>query len=152
MMATVEHEVQIHRSAEDVFDYCCDTTNEPQWNPHMARCEKLTDGPVGVGSRFLMVIDGKPMRGECVRHDRPWRWAMTGEGPFGKAGLEGRVVPVSPGVRVAMRMWIEPRGLLGLAAPLLRPLLRRRWQRDLERIKSLLESRTGAIDVAQAAR
>jgi uncharacterized protein YndB with AHSA1/START domain len=139
MKATVAHEVEIHRSAEDVFDYCSDHTNEPRWNPHMERCENLTKGPVGVGTRFSMVIADKAMIGECVRFDRPNTWAVVGEMPMGKAGLEGRVIPTARGARLAMRMWIEPRGLAGLAAPLIRFRLKAAWRRDLANIKSILE-------------
>jgi uncharacterized protein YndB with AHSA1/START domain len=140
MKAVVEHEVEINRSAEDVFDYCSDPSTEPQWNPQMNSCEKLTDGPLGVGARYRIVIKGKPMIVECIRFGRPKTWSTRSESPLMKAGLDGRVVPTSHGARVSMRMWIEPRGLAGLAAPLIRLLLKPAWRRDLANIKCILDS------------
>ena len=145
MKVMVAHEVEISRSAEEVFDYSSDQSNEPQWNPHMERCEKLTDGPVGAGTRYQVVLKGRPMIVECVRFDRPRTWATLSDVPEGwiaKAGLEGSVVPTAHGVRLAMRMWIEPRGLAGLAAPLTSLLLKPAWRRDLANIKSILETPT----------
>jgi deazaflavin-dependent oxidoreductase (nitroreductase family) len=43
-------ETVIRRAPEDVFDYCSDLRSELQWNPKVKYIEKLTDGPVGVGT------------------------------------------------------------------------------------------------------
>jgi hypothetical protein len=48
----VQNEIEIARSPETVFDYLTDITREVEWNPRTKRVEKLTPGPVGVGSRF----------------------------------------------------------------------------------------------------
>jgi hypothetical protein len=65
----VEAEVDIKRSPEDVFDYCSDPSHEPEWNPMMKRIEKITDGPVGVGTRFTTEFaKGPSMVMECIRY------------------------------------------------------------------------------------
>jgi hypothetical protein len=45
-------EMVIHRPAQDVFDYCSDLRSELQWNPKVKYVQKLTEGPVGVGTRY----------------------------------------------------------------------------------------------------
>ena len=45
-------ETVIHRPPEDVFDFCSDLRSELQWNPKAKYVEKLTDGPVSVGTRY----------------------------------------------------------------------------------------------------
>jgi Polyketide cyclase / dehydrase and lipid transport len=51
-MARVSGAILINRPVEFVFDYVADQCNEPIYNPRMLRSEKITDGPIGVGTRF----------------------------------------------------------------------------------------------------
>jgi hypothetical protein len=72
-------ETVIRRAPEDVFDYCSDLRSEPQRNPKAKYVEKLTGGPVGVGTRYRArwPTAGRP----------PLRWL----GPIALAG--GRPTP-----------------------------------------------------------
>jgi hypothetical protein len=72
-MRTLPYSTQtvIHRSAEDVFDYC----SELQWDPKVKYVEKLTDGPVGVGTRYrAQWANSGPTAVEVVQFDRLRRW------------------------------------------------------------------------------
>ena len=51
-MARVSGEIQIERPVEEVFDFVADQRNEPIYNPRMLQSEKITDGPIAVGTRF----------------------------------------------------------------------------------------------------
>ena len=51
-MARVSGEILIKRPVEEVFDYVADQRNEPIYNPRMLQSEKITDGPIAVGTRF----------------------------------------------------------------------------------------------------
>jgi uncharacterized protein YndB with AHSA1/START domain len=136
----VEAEVNIRRSPEDVFDFCSDPTHEPEWNPMMKRVVKLTEGLVGVGARYATEFVGAPpMVMECIRYERPSGWSTQGNSRALKALGDGRVVHTSRGARLVMRMALEPRGLLKLAAPLLRRRMKSMWQTDLDNIKARLE-------------
>jgi hypothetical protein len=42
-----------------VFDYCSDNRNELEWNPSAISIEKLTDGPVGLGTKYLARWKGR---------------------------------------------------------------------------------------------
>ena len=42
----------IGRPPEEVFDFLADARNEVHWNAWARRIEKLSDGPVGRGTRF----------------------------------------------------------------------------------------------------
>ena len=44
--------IEIHRPLEDAFDFVADQTNEPRYNEDMVRCEMVTLGPIGVGTRY----------------------------------------------------------------------------------------------------
>jgi uncharacterized protein YndB with AHSA1/START domain len=143
----VEAEVNIKRSPEDVFDYCSDHTHEPEWNPMMKRIEKITDGPIGVGTRYATeFVKGPPMVIECVRYERPTTWSLVGDSPTLKAGFGGQVLPTESGAHLVMRMEIELHGLLKLAAPLLRRREQPMFERDLDTIKARLEGAERGAD------
>jgi len=142
--AFIEAEVNIDRSPADVFDYCSDRRHEPEWNPMMKRIEKITDGPVGVGTRYATeFVKGPPMVMECVQYERPTQWSLVGESAAMKAVGEGNIVSATEGTRLVMRMEIDPRGALRLVMPLLRHRLRSDFERDVRSIKVILEREKG---------
>ena len=55
-MARIAGDIVIDRPVEVVFDYVADQSNEPRYNPQMVRAEKMTAGPVGVGTRFRSAV------------------------------------------------------------------------------------------------
>lgn len=143
--AVVQAEVDIARTPNDVFDYCSDPSNEPEWNPMMKRIVKLTDGPLAVGTRYeTEFAQGPRMVMACVRYERPSEWSLTGKSRSLKAGGGGRVVPTAEGSRLVMWMELELAGLLKLGTPLLRRRMQAMFQRDVENIKTRLEANQGA--------
>jgi uncharacterized protein YndB with AHSA1/START domain len=137
----VEAEVDINRPPEEVFDYCSDHRHEPQWNPMMTRIEKLTDGPIGAGTRYAAeFVKGPPMVMECTRYERPTTWSLTGQSRALTAAGGWRVLPTADGARLAMRVEMELHGPLKLAAPLVRRREQPMFQRDLDNIKARLEA------------
>ena len=66
--------MDIRRRPDDAFDYGSDHRHEPEWNPMMKRIEKLTDGPVDAGTRYVAEFaTGLPMIMECTRFSRVLR-------------------------------------------------------------------------------
>jgi hypothetical protein len=139
-VAVIESETDIARSPEDVFDYCSDPTNEPEWNVKMKGVEKVTDGPLGIGTRYRMeFVSGPPVTSECVRLERPNVWELFGGSRVMRSGWRGRVLPSPAGAHLVLRMEIELRGLLALATPVLRRRMRPELDRDIATIKATLE-------------
>ena len=68
-MVRIEGEIVIDRPVEEVFDFVADERNEPRFNPQMRRAEKISDGPIGRGTRFRaeMVSMGRPVQMDIVR-------------------------------------------------------------------------------------
>jgi Polyketide cyclase / dehydrase and lipid transport len=136
----VEGEVFIQRSPEDVFDYCTDLTREVEWNPKTRRIERLTAGPVALGTQFEGEwIKGDPMRIEFVAFEAPESWETVGRSRHMVATSEGRVSKEATGTRLHVRMELEPHGILRPLRPLLGPTIRRREQGHIARIKAVLE-------------
>jgi hypothetical protein len=62
-MARIEGDVVINRPVEEVFDFVADQRNEPRYNPRMLRAEKISPGPIGLGTRFR--AETRTMRGSA---------------------------------------------------------------------------------------
>jgi uncharacterized protein YndB with AHSA1/START domain len=76
-MARISGQVTIDAPVEEVFDLVADERNEPSYNPRIVHAEKLTEGPVGRGSRFVAQPKGMGSKGEMtlevLAYDRPHR-------------------------------------------------------------------------------
>ena len=72
MSAVIENTVEISRTPEEVFDYLADQGNEVHWNPDCVSIQKLTDGPIGVGTRFQAKWkQGPVIESTCTLFERP---------------------------------------------------------------------------------
>ena len=139
-MAHVENAIEIARSAEDVFDYCVDLTREPEWNPKARRVEKITDGRIGLGTRFeAEFLQGNPMTIEFVRFERPLAWETSGRSRRMDANGEGRVSTTDRGTRLVMRMELSPKGPFKFLLPILGRFMHQQQERNLAAIKQALE-------------
>lgn len=139
-VAHVENSIEIARSAEDVFDYCVDLAREPEWNPKARRVEKLTDGPIGIGTRFeAEFLQGNPMTIELLGFERPVNWETVARSPRMDARGEGRISSTEHGARLVMRMELRPKGALRLLLPILGRFMHQQQERNLAAIKQVLE-------------
>jgi uncharacterized protein YndB with AHSA1/START domain len=138
--AIIVAEGDIRRSPEDVFDYCSDHRHEPEWNPMLKGAEKLTDGPIGVGTRYsLQFVKAPTMVMECTKYQPPTEWSLVGSSTSLTARGINRVSPAAEGAHLVMEMELEPHGVLKLVGPMLRRRMQTMFERDLENIKGRLE-------------
>jgi hypothetical protein len=141
----LEQVIDIRRSPEEVFDYCTDLGREPEWNPRTRRIDKLTDGPIQVGTQYEGEwVKGDPMTIDFVRFQRPTSWATVGRSRRLVASAEGQVWPTPGGARLALRTRLQPQGALWLLRPVLGPIMRQRENRNLRAIKAALEQEPGS--------
>ena len=66
-MTVISNSVEIRCTPEEAFDYLSDHRNELEWNPGIESIDKLTDGPVGLGTKYLREVRPEGRRG---RDDR----------------------------------------------------------------------------------
>ena len=72
-MVLIQNSVLLDCSPERAFDYLSDLGNEAEWNPDMDHIEKLTDGPVGVRTKWRAKWE------ERAEAPSKWRcWSTTG--------------------------------------------------------------------------
>jgi Polyketide cyclase / dehydrase and lipid transport len=107
LMPGIAGDIIIDRQIEEVFDFVLDERNEPLYNAEMLRSEKVTDGPIGVGTRFrashqqgrrTVYLDV-----QITYCDRPYRMASRTAMPGSDINGELTFEPV--GSRTRMR-WV----------------------------------------------
>ena len=148
-MARVGGEVLINRPVELVFDYVADQRNELAYNPRMLRSEKITDGPIGVGTRFRATArSGRravQMLIEITEYDRAkWLGSQT---TMSSVGVNGGLTfePVDGATRMSWSWEVSPRGLLRLLGPLIARQGRRQEQTIWTGLKAQLEGNDGQV-------
>jgi Polyketide cyclase / dehydrase and lipid transport len=136
----VDCAIEIDRSAADVFDYVTDIRREFEWNSRTKRVVKLTDGPIGDGTRWEGEwVAGDPMLIEYVAFDRPTSWRSIGRSRGLQVVSDGHIEAAGDGARLTLRVELEPHGRLRLLAPLLGRIMRGRERQNVAAIKARLE-------------
>jgi carbon monoxide dehydrogenase subunit G len=121
-LARLEETITVKGAIDDVFAYVADFANSEEWDPGVARTERLTEGAVGVGSRYRVMVRffGRtaPMEYEITEYDPPRRVVLTGTGStveavddirFEAAGDESTVVHYTADIRLTgMAALIQP--------------------------------------------
>jgi len=136
----VENAIEIAATPEAVFDYCTDVLREPEWNPKLLAVEKLTAGPIGLGTRFRIRLEGVGWStAENIAFERPGYWAAASASRLLDVRIEWEVTPAGRGVRLCVRTLLLPHGVLRLGLPVFRRIMRQQWEHHLRRIKARLE-------------
>lgn len=131
----------IDRSPVEVFDFCSDLRNEQEWNPTLEYVEKLTGGPVGVGTRYAAKWSntGRVIV-EVVGFNSPRMWETRTRAGGLIVTVQGRLLDLAPGTRYEAIVKVEARGATCLFAPLAVFAMRRREPENLQHIKDTLEA------------
>jgi hypothetical protein len=143
-------EETLDRAPAEVFDFCSDLTNEAKWNPDVERVEKITDGPVGVGTRYeAKWTNTRPITVEVVGFDRPTMWETRSQSGGLGITVRGTLSEAEGGTRCQTRLTVHAKGVARLYAPLAVLAMRRREPRNLRAIKegarSFEDQRQGTV-------
>jgi uncharacterized protein YndB with AHSA1/START domain len=146
MAVDVLTEIVIDRPVETVAEYVADPSHAPEWYANIESVQWQTAPPVAVGSRLDFVahflgrrlaytyeiIDLVPLERLVMR---------TAQGPFPMETSYQWSPEGENSTRMTLRNRGDPSGFAGIAAPLMSAAMRRANQKDLARLKSVLESR-----------
>jgi Polyketide cyclase / dehydrase and lipid transport len=139
----ISGEILINQSVELVFDYVADQRNEPVYNPRMLHSEKITDGPIGLGSRFRATAQSGrraiEMLIEVTDYQRPSRFGSRTT--MSSADVDGGLTfePINGATRMSWSWDVRPRGSLRFLAPLVARLGRRQERVIWTALKDHLE-------------
>lgn len=136
-------EIVIHRPVEEVFDFVADERNEPRYNPRMLRAEKVSPGPIGVGTRFRAAIASRrrttEMTIEVTTYERPRRLGTWTRLSWMDIGYMLTFEPVPAGALMRWSWALEPHGALKLLSPMITLMGRRQEQAIWTSLKHYLE-------------
>ncbi len=143
-MVRIDGEIVINRPVDTVFDFVADERNEPRYNPRMLRVEKLSPGPIGLGSRFRAAMRTRPrptkMTTEFTGYEPPWRLALRSQ--LSAMEIRGALTfdPVPEGTRMRWSWVVAPRGVFKLLTPVVARTGRRQEQAIWANLKRVLEA------------
>ncbi len=145
-MAKIETGIQIDRALENVYAYATNVDNMTQWLGAVVEAERLTDGPLGVGTRIRAVgkMLGRRMDSvaEVTALEPNARFAFKiASGPFTSHNSDA-FESVAGGTKVTDTVEIELGGILGLADSLMGRMMRRQFEANLAALKARLEAQT----------
>lgn len=136
--------IEIDRPREVVAAYAADPDNAPDWYQNIRSIEWVTEPPVRTGSRMRFVATFLGRRLAYTYEVRDLvageRLVMgTSEGPF---PMETTYTweDAADGTRMTLRNRGEPTGFARITAPVMERAVRRANEKDLRRIKEILES------------
>ena len=150
MTAVIENTVEIARSPEAVFDYLADQGNEVHWNPDCVSMQQLTEGPVGVGTRFRAKWkQGPAVVSECTQFERPRTWQYENGGPISVVLTVTLEPSPTGGSRMTSHGEWTPHGWFRLVFPMFIRMMRRAERGVVENARLALEGRRD-VAVTQA--
>jgi Polyketide cyclase / dehydrase and lipid transport len=143
-MVRIEGEIIIGRPVEVVFDYAADPSNEPQYNPHMVRAEKITPGRVAKGTRFRSAVASMgrtaEMLIECTEYQRPELFTTAITMRQANFIYALRFQPTVGGTRMSWSGQVHPKGAFKLLGPVIAWMGTRQEERIWTSMKRHLEA------------
>lgn len=146
MHVDVVTEIEIARRVDVVAAFATDPENAPKWYANIESVEWRSTPPAEIGSRIEFVAHflGRTLRYtyEIVDLVPNERLVMrTDQGPFPmETTYQWATGSRSGSTRMMLRNRGAPTGFSMLAAPLMKPAMRRANRHDLARLKAILES------------
>jgi carbon monoxide dehydrogenase subunit G len=146
-MKPITCSVSINATPQAVFAACTDFANAPERVKGIVRVEMLTDGPVGLGTKFketrIMFKREATETMEVTAYEPPHRVQLSANSCGAEFHSEFKITPEGNGSRVDVTMTTKP---ISFFAKLMSPLgflmagtMKKCLQDDLEDIKAYVE-------------
>ncbi len=138
-MSVISNSVVVRCTPEEAFDYLSDHRSELEWNPTCQVMEKITNGPVGAGTKYRAKWRLSPVvELEILEYDRPRGWKVHNGGAL-EVTMTTRVEPTREGTRLFTRFDVRPHGPLKLIFPIMLRMLRAGEKANMTHIREALE-------------
>jgi dehydrogenase/reductase SDR family member 12 len=117
-MTILREQIETALPIDEAFRFVADFANSDQWDPGVVSSERLGDGPLGVGTRYRLLVrmGGRtaPMEYVTTAWEPTRRVVLKGTGSGVDAIDEIRFEPVPGGTRIdyvadiRLRSWMRP--------------------------------------------
>jgi len=139
-MALIRNTTLVNRPIEEVFDFAVDLRNEFKWNPKVRAMTKLTDGPIGPGTRMAAKWTmSSQIELVCTEYERPCRWAWVNGGPIAVT-FSVTLSEEAGGTRLRAGFDARAHGLARLFFPVFIRIMRKDEARNMDYLRAWLES------------
>lgn len=132
----------IARPVETVWAYVGDPTNDVNWRTGITGSGMHSDGPLGVGSIGYVRVGDAEARWKVISYTPGSSMSVDWElldGPI--RGFGGyRLVPVDGGTQFTLVADVKPKNWLRFLGPVFPWIGQRQNQRDVEKLREILES------------
>ena len=145
MPVDVSTEIEVARPRPEVAGYAADPGNATAWYENIESAELRTEPPLAEGSRIAFVARFLGRRltytYEVTELVPDVRLVMrTADGPFPMETTYEWTDTAGGGTRMTLRNRGEPSGFSKVAAPMMAAAMRRANEKDVRRLKELLEA------------
>jgi uncharacterized membrane protein len=142
MSIDVDAEVQVRRPRDEVAAYMSDPANDPEWIGGLREARVLGEGSFGEGSRVARVASFMGRKVEYVNEITRLEPGRTLDMRSVKAPFPMHITYTFEDSADGTLVRNHVRGgggFFSLGSPLFAPMVRRNVQRDLERLRDVLE-------------
>ena len=144
-MIEIRGEIVIARPIEEVFELLADARNEPLYNPRILKAEKVSAGPIGLGTRFEQTARSIGRTGQMImeitEYLPPHRLSVISRSSVMRVQGTETFESVVGGTRARYFWDMHPTGLAVLLTPVFAVFGRRLERGVWESMKKFLEQR-----------
>ncbi len=135
----IANQVQIQKSQAEVFDFISDMHNELKWNPDVLLMEKISEGPIGLGTQFRAKWHmSDTLVVTITQYDRPNRVTFTNGGPV-EVTLEANLSTAGSTTEMNTRFIATPHGFLRAIFPIFKIQMEKQEKENMVNLKKALE-------------
>lgn len=138
-MAHFSNHLIIGRPINEVFRFVADFENMPKWNYYVVEVNKVSPGPIGVGTTFSQVRKTDTQRYQIVEFEPNRKVGIEVLPPAPALLMRFTFEPVGSGTRLTDE-WELKGGLLGLVGSLAAGRVQSAVAENLAKLKHLLET------------
>ena len=141
-MATYQTILTVPQSVEETFSFVSDFRNAALWDPRTYAVEKSTEGPIGVGTRFMLTggmlrkellgrlhipesVAGMPLPYDVVEFDAPDEFVLEGESRVFRYHDHLEFSPDGDNTRLRYAAELELKGAFAVFEPFLQMMFQR---------------------------
>jgi carbon monoxide dehydrogenase subunit G len=134
---------RLSKPPAEVFPYLSDLERAPEWVPDLVSVSKLTEGPLGIGTRYSEVVNLGAKMGTVhleVTHYEPDR-LFAHKGVGGPMEFTGRFTlePQGDGTLVTHTYAVQLNGMARLMAPLIKDRVRKLAEAGIQNLQRALD-------------
>jgi hypothetical protein len=141
-MATYQTILTVPQSVEETFSFVSDFRNAVLWDPRTYAVEKSTEGPIGVGTQFMLTggmlrqdllgrlhipesVAGMPLPYDVVEFDAPNEFVLEGESRVFRYHDHLEFSPDGDNTRLRYAAELELKGAFAVFEPFLQMMFQR---------------------------